>query len=286
MRILRNPVRGTAVKAWAVSAGRGAFFRRGRGVAGLVVLLVAAAGCDLVLDTLSDGTIAPAAITEIHVSGGSGDVTIEPDSAVHTADIRRTVRYRGPKPGVTYHIDGTVLTIDTSCTGNCSVSYVVRVPPRGTGTGLIVSGDNGSGDVRITGVGSVDLHLGSGDLQVTDVSGPVTTRTGSGDTTVSGVAGDVSVTTSSGGVNGDDLRGSQVRVDVSSGDVSLGLSGTGNATIRTGSGDIDITVPDHSVSLSLDNGNGDQRIEITPDANSPYHLDLHAGSGDISIKPS
>ena len=52
------------------------------------------------------------------------------------------MRYRGAKPARdTYTIDGGVLTVDTSCgSHDCSASYEVRVPPRGSGAGVAVTG--------------------------------------------------------------------------------------------------------------------------------------------------
>jgi hypothetical protein len=252
--------------------------------AGLASVLAVAAGCNLVQDTLEDGSVSTTALTEIHLSGGSGDVAVLPDASVAGIDIRRIVRYRGSKPGQTYHIDGSVLNLDTSCLGMCSVSYVVRIPPRGTGTGVAITGDNGSGDVNLTGVGSVHLSVGSGDVAITDVTGAVTSKTDSGDTMIDNIAGDVTLTTSSGEVVGRDLRSGHIAVTASSGDVSLDLAGTGDAVVRTVSGNIDITVPNDTVRVNTDTVSGDRNVDVGTNPNSLYLFDLHTHSGDIGVK--
>jgi hypothetical protein len=253
--------------------------------AGLASILAVAAGCNIVQDTLEDGSVSRAPLTEIRISGGSGDIAVMPDSSVTGADIRRTVHYRGSRPGQTSHIDGTVLSLDTNCSGVCSVSYVVRVPPRGTGPGIAITGDNGSGDVDVSGAGSVHLSVGSGNIEIRDVAGVVTTKTGSGDVRVSDVLGDATLTSSSGNVTGRNLRGSHITVTASSGDVILDLPGTGDALVRTGSGNIDVTVPNNTVRVTSDTGSGDRNVDVATKPDSAFLFDLHTGSGDINVKP-
>jgi len=253
--------------------------------AGLASILAVAAGCNIVQDTLEDGSVSRTPLTEIGISGGSGDITVTPDPSVTGADIRRTVHYRGSRPGQTSHLDGTVLSLDTSCSGVCSVSYVVRVPPRGTGAGIAITGDNGSGDVNLAGVGSVHVSVGSGNIDIRDVAGAVTSKTGSGDVRVSDVGGDASLTSSSGDVTGRNLRGSHNTVTASSGDVVLDLPGTGDAMVRTGSGNIDVTVPNNTVRVTADTGSGERNVDVATKPDSALLFDLHTGSGDINVKP-
>jgi Toastrack DUF4097 len=259
-------------------------------VAGLAaVTLAAAAGCNLVYDTLTDGAVNNTAVTEIRIEGGSGNVVVIPDAGVTGVDLRRTVRYRGakPAPADTYRIEGGVVTVSTSCAGasrDCSASYELRVPPRGTGAGVAVTGSDGSGDVTLTGVGRVDVKIGSGNLEVTDAAGAVTATSGSGNTRLTNVAGDVSITASSGNVSGRDLSGDQVTVRVSSGDVTLAVPGTNNVTAHTSSGNIDVTVPDHSCQVVAHADSGNTRVRVTSDPTSAHKLDLTTGSGDITVK--
>ncbi len=98
-----------------------------------------------------------------------------------------------------YRRDGDTLVL-TGCRG-CSVDDELVVP-RGTA----VSGNSGSGDVVMQGVTEVDVELGSGNVRVRDVSGPVDARTGSGEVTLVRVAGPVDV---------------ESELDTSSGDIAV-----------------------------------------------------------------
>jgi hypothetical protein len=98
---------------------------------------------------------------------GAGDVTVRAGSAPGVR-IKRVVRYRGAQPETTYRITGTELVLDTDCGNDCSVSFEVTAPE-----GVAVRGETGSGDVELSGVGVVEVKLGSGAADVTGANGPV-----------------------------------------------------------------------------------------------------------------
>src|SRR4051812_36957705 len=81
-----------------------------------------------------------AGITEIRITGGSGDVAVRTSARADTS-IRREVRYRGGEPGRTYRIEGSVLSIDTNCGRDCGVSYDIEAPAEVAVTGRTTSGD-------------------------------------------------------------------------------------------------------------------------------------------------
>ncbi|MFD0517635.1 hypothetical protein [Paractinoplanes durhamensis] len=83
-------------------------------------------------------------ITDIVLTGGSGDVTVTSGDVTETS-IRRVIR-RSSNPGSPYTLDGTTLNIDTSCGPNCSVSYEIKTP-----TGVNVRGKEHSGDIVLKG---------------------------------------------------------------------------------------------------------------------------------------
>ena len=51
-------------------------------------ILLAAAGCGPAVNTLSDGLVQDDPVTEVHITGGSGDVTVLGDST-KGVDVRR-----------------------------------------------------------------------------------------------------------------------------------------------------------------------------------------------------
>ena len=154
-------------------------------------------------------------VTEIVVTGGSGDVVVR-TAAIAETRIKRVVRYRNGEPGQTYRLDGTVLHVDTDCGDHCNVSYDIEAP-----TGVAVTGTLGSGDVALTNVAATDLLVNSGDVRVTGATGAVKLETHSGDIDVRDVHGVTQLTANSGNITGTNLGGAALAADVTSGDIDL-----------------------------------------------------------------
>ncbi|MEV4757934.1 DUF4097 family beta strand repeat-containing protein [Micromonospora sp. NPDC049559] len=223
----------------------------------------------------------PVKITEISVAPGAGDVLVRTD-AVSSVEIKRVVRYRGAEPRQTgYRIEGTKLSIDTDCGPRCSLSYEIVAP-----SGVAVRGENGSGDVRISGAGEVDIRVGSGDVEVRETSGSVRAETGSGDITLSDDRGAVTARADSGNVSGQGLGGGAVKAETGSGDIALTLSSAASVSARAGSGDVAVAVPAGSYRVQGASESGSRAIEIANDPNGSLLLDVRTGSGDVSVRPA
>ncbi|WNL45314.1 hypothetical protein RKE25_18115 [Dyella sp. BiH032] len=114
----------------------------------------------------------------------------------------------------------------------------------------------GSGDAWAEGLKRLDAHVGSGDLHVKNIEGPVTASIGSGDIDVNSVGSVELGAVGSGDFKGEDIKG-DVRVgSIGSGDVSVQHVG-GSVRVQTlGSGDL--TARDVGGDLSLGaKGSGD-----------------------------
>jgi Putative adhesin len=244
----------------------------------------AAAGCTGIFNRLEDGVVRDGAFTGVSITGGSGDVTVATDPTVKGIDIRRTVRYLKNSPSIddTITFTGAVVTLKTDCGSQCSASYQVRVPT----AGLKVDGSNGSGNIRLQGVSDVDIELGSGDVTVDGASGTVRVKAGSGNVELADVAGPVTVNSGSGNMTGTNLRGANTTIDLSSGNVSLDVPGTGDVKAVTSSGDIDVLVPDHACRVTADSSSGDLSIQVSTDTASTHLIDLRTGSGNVTVKPT
>jgi hypothetical protein len=250
-----------------------------------VCVLVAAAACNPIdYNTLTDGATKDQPLTEVHISGGSGDVKVVTDSTVKGVNLIRTVRYHGNPPGDTYHFNGTVLSVDTACGDFCSASYEVRVPPRGTGPGVTVTGNNSSGNITLHGAGRIDVSTSSGDLDIADTDGPVTAGTKSGNVTLSDIGGNLVVNVTSGDVDGRDLRGATSQIKVTSGNVTLNLPGTGDVTAHATSGDINVTVPNGTCQVHAKSTSGDTTVNVS--TGTAHLLDVTTTSGNITVKPA
>jgi hypothetical protein len=249
--------------------------------AGVLALIAATAttlsGCAGVLGakmTYDDSE--KAKITDIVLAGGSGDVKIT-TAAVDQTTIRRVIR-RTTDPGESYKLSGSVLSLDTSCGFNCSVSYEIQTPP-----GVKVRGNLDSGNIQLAGVADTNVHVSSGDVLVTDATGPVKVDATSGDIEVLRSHGTVSAVATSGDIRAIDPEGA-VNVRATSGDVEVHLTAPNSVTADVTSGDITISVPEGSYNVINRRHSGDTAINgLTSDPSSKNVLDVKAASGDISI---
>lgn len=216
-------------------------------------------------------------VTEIIVSGGSGDVVVR-TAAIAETRIKRVVRYRNTEPGPTYRLDGTVLHVDTDCGDNCNVSYDIEAP-----SGVAVTGELGSGDVSLTNVAATDLLVNSGDVTVAGATGAVKLETRSGDIAVRDVHGVTKLTARSGNITGTNVGGAALAADVTSGDIDLRLSKPGPATVKSTSGDVSLLVPAGSYQVRASVSSGDKDVTVPNEPAATILLDVHATSGNVTI---
>ncbi|WP_199429218.1 DUF4097 family beta strand repeat-containing protein [Qaidamihabitans albus] len=215
-------------------------------------------------------------IRDVEIDNGSGYVTVRAED-VERATVRQVFRYRWDRPGDAYSVDGDTLVLG-GCGGFCSVDYELVVP-RGTEVG----GENGSGDITLTGVGAVDVHAGSGDVRVTGGSGPVDIDASSGHVRLSDLAQDVTVRASSGDVTGEDLRG-KVDVEASSGDIELRLAVPRDVRASASSGDIELTMPSGAYRVEGSSDSGNRDIEVDQVSSAEHLLRLDSSSGDVTVE--
>ncbi|GAA0812590.1 DUF4097 family beta strand repeat-containing protein [Spirilliplanes yamanashiensis] len=218
-----------------------------------------------------------AKITEIRLSGGAGDVLVRSSSRADTA-VNRVVRYRGAEPERTYRIEGSVLTIDTRCGNDCFVTYDIEAP-----AGVAVTGSLGSGDIRLTRVGKVDVELQSGDVTVDGATGTVAVRTTSGDIVASGVKGAVELTATSGDVEARGIAGA-VTAETTSGNVELRLAEAVAVRARASNGDVTVAVPQGAYRVQVATGNGDQEVSVPDVASAAHLLDVVTDNGDVYVR--
>lgn len=98
----------------------------------------------------------------------------------------------------------------------------------------------GSGDAQLRGIAGLDAHVGSGDLEVAQVDGPVALRVGSGDVELANI-GPLQVHALGSGDLDARHVGGDVRIGtIGSGDVQLALVEGHVEVERIGSGDLDV----------------------------------------------
>lgn len=256
---------------------RGRIGHRAAAAALAAVAVAALPGCAAVATTVSTYSATEnRTITEIVITGGAGDVLFRP-GLESTVRVDRSARYRGAEPGRTYRIEGTVLHVDTDCGRSCEMSYTIT----GAG-GVAVRGENGSGDVTLTGVSTVDLTVGAGSVSVTDAAGDVAVETGAGDITVRGVAGAFRAEAGAGSVEARALRG-RVQAHSGAGHLTLDLERAADVRAEADAGDLDLRVPAGRYRVAANSGAGDEVVQIPNDPAGTHTLTLDTGSGDISV---
>lgn len=219
-------------------------------------------------------------VSEIVLTGGSGDVTVT-TAAIAETRIKRIVRTDGSEdPQASYQLAGTVLSLDTSCGMRCQVSYEIQTPP-----GVAVRGKLGSGELSLTDIATADVTVGSGNVLIERASGAVALKSGSGDISATDLRAETTLVTGSGNIDARGLTGGKaVRVQTGSGEIAAELTQVASVTARTGSGDVELMVPDGAYQVKTRTGSGDaELLGIVNDATAKNVLEVQTGSGDATI---
>jgi hypothetical protein len=173
------------------------------------------------------------------------------------------------------------------------VDLDVAVP---AGSRVVVQ--TGSGDVVARDLAAgVEAQTGSGTIDAGHINGAATLRTGSGDIRLDGVSGEVQATTGSGAIRGQDLPALRL---ATTGSGSIRLSGvfSGDAQVRTGSGDVTVGVARSSSvriaartdsgrvlvrDLTLADQRGDWRSVSGTVGTGGGTLTINTGSGNVTL---
>ena len=260
--------------------------------------------------------------------GGSGDVMVEVTRAGRDAsklEVRAGTRGGRHTLSVVYPSDRVVYpelgrgsntelsvnddgTFDDNDRGDRE-----RVQIRGSGSGLEAHADLrvviprgksvalhlGAGDVQISNVdgdlrasvgaasitsehtrGMLTLDTGSGEVRVSDAQGPVSLDTGSGGVTLTGMKGEsLRLDTGSGSVHADDVDVRDLVADVGSGGIHLGRTRATRVKLDTGSGGTDIELLSTVDELTIDGGSGGVTVHVP--ATIGADVDIETGSGGI-----
>lgn len=237
------------------------------GAAAVTVL----AGCGGVGARLTFNDTEKAAVTEIVVTGASGNINVK-TAAVTETKIQRII-HRNSDPGQTFRMEGSVLHVDTDCGNDCSVDYDIEAP-----AGVKVSGELRSGDMGLTGVGATDVTVTSGNIMISKATGAVRAKATSGDIDVVDAAAAVTIESTSGDVRAMNATG-PVIARATSGDVDVKLSAPASVTARASSGDVNVIVPPGSYLVK-----GAPTLEgLVADPASKNVIEVSASSGDAFV---
>jgi len=145
---------------------------------------------------------------------------------------------------------------------------------------------------------TISLHLGVGDVNVSNVEGniavdvaaaSITTENtrgmllldaGSGETTVRNQRGDLVVDAGSGAITLTDVDGSQILVDAGSGRITADRLTARSIVVDAGSGSLRLGRVD-AETMSLDCGSGSVDVQVS---SSLRTLDIDGGSGNVTLR--
>jgi DUF4097 and DUF4098 domain-containing protein YvlB len=214
--------------------------------------------------------------------GTSVEVTVDMKLSAWPQDSKEALKAYEP----VYSEEGNTLLIRCRPQHQLSVGFfnssgtiAIRMPP-----GMNLDLHTGSGDLEVKGdMGSNDLlcDTGSGDVRLEGGLRSLSAETGSGDVkaVLTASATSAKIHTGSGDVN---FSGGCARFDASAGSGNItadGLLGTG--TFETGSGDIEALWTRLADGTSVKAESGSGGIHLGLPANATLSGDLDTGSGDI-----
>jgi hypothetical protein len=153
------------------------------------------------------------------------------------------------------------------------IDYQIEVPPA-TEADI----QSGSGDIEISDIdGPVDVRTGSGDVETVGIAKGGQLKSGSGDIKARAIGGEVQIKTGSGDISAEEIRG-DLEVKTGSGDVKArGVAGD----LRVVAGSGDFSLEDISGDVEVHTGSGDIEVESTIGEGKEWRL--RAGSGDIAL---
>lgn len=115
---------------------------------------------------------------------------------------------------------------------------------------------------------------------------PFEIHTGSGDVRIEGALDQLHVNAGSGDVEGVDIAGLDLQIKTGSGDIDLSVfDPTEYVSVRAGSGDVQLAVPAGTYRLNVDTGSGDRSVKgVANDAEAAASIAIDTGSGDVRVR--
>lgn len=279
---------------------------------GLLMVSTAAFG----LDNQFERTLNVSSQPDLYVATGSGNITIHPgsDSQIHIighvhagwsmfgnggplGGVNDRIRHIIDNPPVVQNGNSVRVgeSNDHDLYNNISIDYDITVPAAvalnlhsGSGdievdhAGRYLSAMSGSGNVRAYGVhGPAELGTGSGDIELGEEGpGDVKAKTGSGNIKVHGLNGAFTARSGSGDIEGDGRLTGAANLSAGSGNIKLHLTPDAhfNLEASTGSGDIHINFPG-----APQQGDNSRHHMTAPIHGGGAPLEVRTGSGNIEI---
>lgn len=244
---------------------------------------------------------------DLYVSTGSGHVHIYPgtDNQIHIKahlqsgwgagpDIEQRIAHIVANPPVTQSGNevrvGDVGPEERRLYNNITIDYEISAPKS-----VALNLHTGSGDIEVDNLGRfLKAQTGSGSVKAHGIAGAAELGTGSGDIELEDTApGEIKAATGSGSIRVHGLDGA-LNAKTGSGDVEADGTLAGSSRVTTGSGSLRLHIGQNAhYNVDASTGSGDIRVAGAPQAehhhlSAPVNgggptLELHTGSGDIEV---
>jgi len=200
--------------------------------------------------------LARAGSLRVEGRSGLGEVRVSGRACASSPELLERLRIEASRNGGTIRVEVPEIDRDDGWNWGrneyARLDLVLEVP-----AGMAADIEDGSGDIDISGIGSITLDDGSGGIDLRDIAGDVNVNDGSGEVVIAGVKGDVTIDDGSGELEVRDVTGS-VTIDDGSGGIDI--SGVGGTVRIPDDGTGGVQVSDVEGDLIVrDKGNGDVR---------------------------
>jgi Putative adhesin len=199
----------------------------------------------------------------VSLSVGAADVQVT-QAAGSTLRLTGKARYSLVRSTVTWHTTPSGVIVSTDChfiTGICSFSFRAVLP---------------AGKRAV-------LSVGSGNLTLRGLTGPVSVASGSGDVRAGLLTGAVSLQSGSGDISGNSLSGPNATLKAGSGDIVIHGLASLDVAVSDGSGDIALTFSNVPAHVRVSDSSGDVSVVLPP---GPTHYQVNAttNSGNRTVR--
>jgi len=219
-----------------------------------------------------DKTLTVNGAANLNIGTGSGyiHITPGPDGSIHiighvhsnmgffSGSPEENVRRVVDNPPIVQNGNSIEVGLYTHF-NNISIDYVVTAP-RGT---------------------TIEANSGSGDLNISNINGPLKAGTGSGSIEANDLTGEVALSAGSGDIQAMMNGAHYVKAETGSGTIHL-QGVTGGLYAETGSGDIEVNGQPGD-GWKLETGSGS--VTLNTGSNAHFTLDASTGSGDVHSDP-
>jgi len=258
----------------------------------------------LAAEATFERTLSVSGAVTLHVSTGSGNITLKPgsDNQIHIfgrvkshgfSENEARVHEIAANPPIEQ--TGSIVRVGGHMENmhNISIDYEIQAPAK-----AYLDASSGSGNVDDEGVGrDAKLNTGSGNIHAKGLSDGFSVETGSGDIVAeqSG-SGDVKAHTGSGNIELNHLSGA-VKAQTGSGNIKIGGEAKADWHVGTGSGNVELWPAQGGFTLDASTGSGSihtDREMAVQGSFEKHHISgkingggptvrVETGSGDIRI---